>query len=578
MAEYHLNHQEFDEFNKCISESEKALEKEKVNDKFKEKITQLTEAKNEKYKIYNKNKLYFYTSEPLFYSEYNKEDDTHKLIPLKTEANNSFYLKYNLQLKMPKDMEIIFEFMEKDFLDFLKNKFQNPSKFIYIGSDHFDIEGNLFYSDKSDSKAIYFSSKMFENEIKKFKNKADMVILGFINSQTIAEYFIKNNFPNVVYLKKLDILTKLIKKYHYFYFYFQRCFFDFVINFLINLGKKEIKEAFVESEEEFKNQLSKFGKLYEGEINEQIKTLNAHKIIEYEFKTGEEKKNIFEELNISRSNSLSNNNNTINEINNENAYNTTDTSQNEKKNVIKIDYDDINLKFDDKLNDCIFEYLINKRYYGNKNILNEAITKILDHKIVNIHGGKQTGKTTLCLELCKYFYMNNYFQSGIYYINNINNKKWDQKEEFKELKNKISDKKDNINENTLIIFDDKNNFNSCQNYLSNDSLYIVIVSTEPLNNPVKKRSDKRSLTGKQNKKRKLSSITETQDSINNIFNININKNLGNNFREEFFNYMRINLFLNNKKLSKNTENNFDLIKDKDEVYINDIVKLFSKDF
>ena len=580
LAEYHLNHLEFDEFNKYITYCEKNIEEKQLNNSFsnslKEMITQLTEEKNEKYKIINKNKLYFYTSEPFFYKEEsNDDDDDNNLIPLKTEANNSFYLKYNLKLKIPKEMEIIFKFMKKDFLDFLEIEFQNPSKFIYIGSDYFNREGDLFNSDNDELRANYFSSKIFENKIKKFKNKADMVILGFINSQTIARYFTKKNFPNVVYLKKLDILDNLIKKFPYFYFYFQRCFFNFVINFLVNLGKKEIKEAFKDSEEEFENRLSKFGNIYGGKIKEQIIILNNHKIIVYEYKTGEEKKKLFDELNITVSNSLSNNkNNIINEINIENTYNNSDISQNEKKNGNKIDYDDFNLYFDDNLNDCIFDYIINKRYYGNKKILYEVITNILDHKIVNIYGETQTGKTTLCLELCKYFYMNNYFKGGIYYINNINNKKWDKKGEFKDLKNKISNEKDDIFENVLIIFDDKNNLNSCLNFSINYSLYIVIVSTEPIKTCDNKKPDKKNQSGKHNKKRK-SSTNETQDSKNNIFFININQNLGINFREEFFNYMKINLFMNNKKLSKNTKKNFDLIKDKDEVYINDIVKLIN---
>ena len=106
LAEYHLNHSEFDEFNNCILDYEK-FDKTNMQSNIlgiiQNKVDQLTDQKNKNYKNFNKNKLYFYISEPFFYKKDSLDDDENNLVPLKTEANNSFYLKYNLKLKIPKE-------------------------------------------------------------------------------------------------------------------------------------------------------------------------------------------------------------------------------------------------------------------------------------------------------------------------------------------------------------------------------------------------------------------------------------------------------------------------------------------
>ena len=45
-----------------------------------------------------------------------------------------------------------------------------------------------------------------------------MIILAFINSQTIAKYFVKYNILNVIYINKLDIIENIFNEYPYFYF------------------------------------------------------------------------------------------------------------------------------------------------------------------------------------------------------------------------------------------------------------------------------------------------------------------------------------------------------------------------
>ena len=582
LAEYHLNHSEFDEFNNCILDYEK-FDKTNMQSNIlgiiQNKVDQLTDQKNKNYKNFNKNKLYFYISEPFFYKKNSLDDDENNLVPLKTEANNSFYLKYNLKLKLPKEFEIIFDVINKDFLNFLENKFKNPSKLVYIGCDFFNKDGNLFYSDSDDFKAIHFPLKDFENSIKKFKNKADMMILGFINSKTIAKYFIKNKFPNVIYLNKLDIIENLFSNHPYFYFYFQRCFNNFVIKFLIGLDKKRIIDAFIDSYEEFKNELERIEKC-DANISKMISELLEHEIIEYSFEN--ENIRLFEEINVSRSNSLTNSNLNLSfgEDNDENNMNDFETYLFEDTPISdnKISYDDIiNLKFNNELKESTLEFLINKRYYWNKRILYKVIKNLLMHKIINIYGRELSGKSSLCLDLCKYFYINNYFKSGIYYIKNINSNRWDYKEELKNLKNKSSNNKDNIFQNALIIFDDKNNLNPCLSYLFNPSLYIILVSKESIKNKDIKKIEKKILNNKNNKGTKSQS-NEQLNNLNDICYINMDKNLKKDSVEEFFNYFKINLYINeNKELSGKAINAFNLIKNKDQISINDIVKIINND-
>ena len=589
LAEYFLKHLEFDEFNKCIRDCE--ILNEEKNSKsnkfviFMKKIEKLIADKNEKYKNNIKNKLLFYISEPFFYKLPSYcEDEEENNLQLKTEANNSFSLKYNLKLELPKDLEITFEFITKDFLDNLEIKFQNPLKFVYIGSDHYNKEGELFYSDNESFNAIPFSLKTFENTIKKFKNKTDMIILGFINSEKIAKYFRKNHFPNVIYLQRIDELLKIFDLYPYFYFYFQRCFYSFIINFLLKLDKKRIIDAFSDSKKEFKEQLFKLGNLYT-DLFDKIDNLVRHDIIIYDYGEWEEEKYLFEELNISRSNSLASNINKISDeiISEENIIKEFEVCKKEKKIGNKIELE--NFKMDAQLSNNIFELLINKRYYGNKPLFGKIINEFYKHNIINIFGKAQTGKTALCLELCKYFYMNNHFKKGIYYISNIYNKKWEKKDELKDLITKENNDKNIDNDKVLIIYDDINNLNNCLKML-NPNLYFIIVTEESLKNTEitidKKDSNNKTKDSKKqkdkNNKRRKSSSNETKNILDNIGFINMNIILSINFKEEFIDYLKINLFMNdNIELIKKAENNLNTIKENDEVYIYEIVKLINKD-
>ena len=586
LAEYYLKHSEFDEFNKVISQYEENNDKKNTLDnKFEDlekRITRLKNKKDEDYKNYIKNKLFFYTSEPFFYEDdYDDSEDGEQLIPLQTESNNSFYLKYNLKLKMPKDMEICFESINSDFLNVLENRFQNPSKFIYIGSDYFSKNGELFYSDNENMKAVHIPLKDLEKKIEKFKNKTDMLILGFINSEVFAEYFLKNHFPNVIYLSKSNKLSSLLKK-PYFYFYFQRCFFSFLINLILNLDKIPIKEAFIKANNTFMLELLKL-KDIDNSISEDIQSLLQQGIINYKYEFWDEDKILFDELNISRSSSFANNNlninNIINTINLE-ENNKTKVSICEKKSGKITDFSEINIKFEEDLNDSILEFLINKRYYGNKEILSNVINKIKQKRIINIYGKSDSGKSILCIELCKYFYMNKLFKKGIYYISNINKKKWEKKDELKDLKNKQKNNQNNELNDILIILDDKNNLNDCMNYIYNSNSYFIIVTRESIHEFSNKISLSKS--GRNKSKRKKQDIQNLSEKfINDIECININRPLSLNFKEEFIYYMRITLFVLNesesnkaKKLDEKCAKSLDsLMRKEEEVYINDIIEV-----
>ena len=439
LAEYYLKKSEFVNFNKCVEEFEENNNNKKLNDnhnfdKLELRIKEIIKKKDEIYKNNISNTLFFYISEPFYYENNLIEN---------TEINNSFYLKYNLRLKLPKNMKIIFEFIKHDFLNQLIYKFENPSKFIYIGSDYFNEKGQLFYSNE-EMNAINFENNDFNVIIKQFKYKTELLILGFINDDTdiIAQYFIDNHFPNIIYINKSNNLMELLENSK-FCIYFQRCFYSFIINFIMNLNQ-DIKNAFYFS----LNNLIK-----QKNIPIEIRQLLKESIIIYQSKKDENKNILFKDIKLNKN---------TNEV---------------------FDFERIYIKFDEHLNDSIFNFLINKRYYGNKELFNKIreIFKTFEtfkkYKIINIYGETKTGKSAFCLELCKYFYMNKYFQKGIYYISDIN--KWDNKNELKNLDN-YQKKNNNKYTSIVIIIDDINNLDDYFEFMNNSNLYFIIATIKKI--------------------------------------------------------------------------------------------------
>ena len=150
--------------------------------------------------------------------------------------------------------------------------------------------------------------------------------------------------------------------------------------------------------------------------------------------------------------------------------------------------------------------------------------------------------------------MKDFFKKGIYYINNIICKKFVKLEELKGLKNKQNNNQDNLEDNVLIIFDEKVNSDFYSNYVINSSIYIIIVSTKVIQDSDIKKIEKKIITNKNEKKRKLS-LSTSSSSLNYIRNnieyINLSKNKDKDFKDEFLDcYTKINLLLNNNNKKK----------------------------
>ena len=557
MAKHYLAKNDFDKFNEYISKCEK--EKDDLSNEYKWENTdieyQIDKAKEEKNNFY-KDRLFFFTSSPFF----DKEGK-----PLKTESNNSFYLKYNLFTELPKNLFLEFRNIDDNFLNDLKTYLYNPIHFIYIGSDYYNCDGDLFYTTKG-FKSQYFEKKEIKQTLENSKNISDIVILGFLNSEKISQYFKK--FPHVISISESSQLNELFQKYPYYYFYFQRCFYIFIKELLVNLSKKylTLDEAFWRANEVFTNKFMEI-KNYrkEEDIINNLNFLDNILII----KSDEKRKNEiffnnFED--VINQNFDSSSNNLLNSINAE-SKNSLEIGLNNSPNLQKELYlnDEKKEMSEDKkkkskqffkfpgndyLNDKMFEKLYSDRIYGMKDTLKDLITQVLDNRYVNIYGLSLCGKTKICFELCKYFYMNNLFEEGIYYINlkKINTIK--NKKELNDLINKNKINNDRIN-NVLLIFD---NFDSVKkdaffSYINKLKVHCIIVTTT-----------------------KLSKIQgEKGEKINEaIIYKNLDDRIDKEFAEELINYLKI---INNASQIEIDEKNFD----QGDIYVKELIKkLFKK--
>ena len=494
-AEYYLSINEFDKSNILIVKCQNIIKSKGAKLKNTDiiyKKDKLIKEKNDKYKKYIKNKLFFFTSNPFFDRKGND---------LKIESNNSFYLKYKLIENLPKNMTIDFKNINENFLNDLKKCLSNPINFLYIGCDYYNEEGNLFYTKDTKGKideneffkSILIQSSKLEEIIKNANNKCKIVILGFLNSEQILKYFSSKEFPYIIYFKKSKDLNGFFKKYPYYYFYFQRCFYHFVYNFIFNLCKScnKIKNSFKEA---INASEKKFFKLLDYIENEEekgeISKINLSQILN--LKDNEEDEfffDKFEDINNPNFNNSSNNLNLIN-IDSRNSISNkfTNNSYKKKSLYLKEDENEENKKIRKEkesilefvhfpkgdLNNELFEKLYHNRMYGMKKILSNLINKILKDKLIILYGDSFSGRTRICLELCKYFYMNDYFKEGIFYINYNKIKKIKDRKELKGL-NKIKNG-NNVTKDALLVFDDLNektkNFYS---YINNLNTYIIIV-------------------------------------------------------------------------------------------------------
>ena len=468
-AEYYLSLNEFDQFNDLINKCEKEITKNEFqlqNTDILYRIDKANKDKNNKYGLYTKNKLFFFISNPFFDEKGN---------PLHTESNNSFYLKYKLVEELPKKLEIVFKNINQDFLKDLEKCLYNPIRFLYIGSEHFNEDGDLFYT--KEFKSYKFDSKLIKEKLKKSKNKCEIVILGFLNSEKISEFFLSNKFPHVIYIKNSKELNIYFKDFPYYYFYFQKCFHIFIIKFLLNLSKSllTINDSFIKARSAFENEFIKLIDFIEKkEDKNKIRDIISNKILVLSGDKKRENEIFFNDFNDV-------NNQTFNNISNTERHdsyskiqkNLNNKTEKNKKKEEKLEY----IRFPKGgLNDVIFEKLYKHRIYGMKEILSSIINKILNYKFIILYGDLFSGRTRICLELCKYFYMNDYFKEGIFYINlkNIqpNGEKQNELKIFN--KNSINNKNKQINDE-LLVFDYFNTKkNSLYNYINKLNAYIII--------------------------------------------------------------------------------------------------------
>ena len=466
--EDNLKNNEFDKFDLNIKKLEEEIikNKDKVSLRNSDINIKILDLKNQKNKIFNdyiKKKFFFFSSNPF----YNKDGK-----PLNTEANNSFYLKYKLKAVFP-NMQIDFQGIDKN-LSNLKKCLNYPIKFLYIGSDGYNKEGNLILEDNFSSFIV--PNQDIKNIIENSKYKeacdSDIVILGILNNDENNENSIynifKSKFRHIIYFKKDDDLIELFNNEPLFYCYFQNCFFYFIKEFINNLSKSKgyltIREAFIRAQTTFNLNLKKINLIIKDHKNflclgENVKIYD-HKnflclggnpkydddICDFGFINDENFDSYINQKNI-----IKNNNKELyeeyvdEEIKKNNIYFRKNPFKNVNEEENTSSAKDMDKKFPS--NYFLKDEQLEKRLYSMKPILENLITMVMNNKIVNLFGNKYFRTTKLCVEICKYFFMNNYFKKGIYILEL---KYFFKIQKMPELKNRINNK-NNINQNEVLI-------------------------------------------------------------------------------------------------------------------------------
>ena len=446
--ELKLKNNEFDNFENDYNLCEKIKNENEYdislkNSDIENQFSNLLNLKEKLLNNYVKNKLFFFISEPFYIKE---GENNNKEIPLKTESNNSFFLKFKLTTALP---NIQFEFIKiKKDLQKLKNCLQYPIKFLYIGSDYFNDEGNICYEEE-DFKGDFIKNEKIKKIIteSKCKESCDIVILGVLNSEngtkdSLFKIFESNNFRHIIYFRKIDSLNKKLKSDPSIYFYLQKIFFIFIKEFILNLsslrGCLTIKEAFRRANNNFNEALKKIIVFEEDKQKTPLNNKNQINILEIAGKPENDDDifdfGLFDEDNI-------NSNNNIEQYNDKEMYDDYDNDYVKQNNIyfrknpfmnIFEENNDIILGKKYKkfykfpgigyLKDEILKQLIEKGFFSMKDILRDVINKIKNNKYTNLFGTEFRGKKKLCEEAFKYFYMNGIFKKGIFIVDlkNIN--------------------------------------------------------------------------------------------------------------------------------------------------------------
>ena len=388
-AEYYLLIEHFDKAQFCLNEAKDMCKNKKINSLL-EEINELsikisTAIDKEKKKC----NLNFLEANQFF-------DNENKSIC--SLSNGAFYFKQNIQKKISNNIR--FEIFNYDkYLKF--KKILISSKILYIGSDYYDKEGNLYFEDEK-GESILFPFDELCNIINSIENpqKISLVILGFLNSEKLGNKFIEKGFPNVVIIPNSINLDNLLNSNPIFIIQFKEFFYYFVVQFLSYISSFNLENAFSYSYIDFNDKLS-------NALNEDFTNI---KLILLKSKDP----NVFI-LDIKEDNIF---NNSYYDIN---SYNFIE-KQNTFQKIEKIQIDDTeeleNLK-EIEFND---DFPYNIKMFGRKKELSELIQAIEKYNYVILFGNEKTGKTKLGIEICKYFYLRKKFDK-IFYLNPKKKKK-----------------------------------------------------------------------------------------------------------------------------------------------------------
>ena len=389
-AEYYLSIGKCDEAQNCLNKAEKISKTKNINFLL-EEINKLSiKISNAITKEKKKCALNFLEANQLFDIYYNN---------ICSLSNSAFYFKQNIKKKISNNIRFeIFNYEKyKEF-----KKILSSSKMLYIGSDYYDKEGNLYFEGEK-GESILFPFYELCDIINSIENPQDisLVILGFLNSENLGNEFIKKGFPNVVIIPKNPNLDYLINSNPIFIIQFKEFFYFFVIQFLSYISSNNVNNAFSYSYIDFNDKLS----------NALNKDFSMIKFILLKSKAPNDYILDLKEDNLFTNNYY--NINYYNFVENKNSFQTIDK---------KIQIDDIEEIENQKEIDFNDDFPYNIKMFGRKKELSELVQLIEKYNYVILYGNEKIGKTNLGIEICKYFSLRKKFDK-IYYLNPKKKKK-----------------------------------------------------------------------------------------------------------------------------------------------------------
>ena len=419
---FHLKHNNFSQATEFAEKAKKLYDEIENNKKdfLLKEINELFIDINDENKKKTQNLLIFLEANQILSSDNNE---------INSIMNSAYNLKMELKNRL-KNNEINFKIFNINEFESFNKYFNYSGNFLYINSDEFDEDGNLYIEDKY-GKSI---KKDIDDLIKiiKDKNKTyDLVILGFFNSEKLYSNL---KFPRVIYFPYNRDLLNLFKENPNIMIFFKENFYSFIIDLLSQLSKKiKLKTSFNNAKYQFLQKIDVIPNIK--------KYCESKEFIElYVDQNESDDFVIINEKNYSRiSNELSNSNIINNNIYDEYNYNNTKT-------------------------------------YGRKKEFYEIFQLIYNNNCVNLYGESKAGKTQIAFELCKFCKLRNFYEN-IHYINFQNkSRNFTKNQILKELKEKIN------KTNVFVVIDDIDKIKIIKSILSISSeIHFLFISKEKIN-------------------------------------------------------------------------------------------------